>query len=248
MGILQLERAKEGHKFLNQGFNYFKMAVNPIEYRIYEGREYRQLMPKLIEDGFTPISTKDGLSLMLCALRTGISEHIERLVDNYIDTGDGFVPFEDRLIVVPSARQLRRANASTHLVWGKIPLIPDEVPDLGGITLSRHDLERDGVNFDLTKAQASNHSGWLARAHGDTDLLNEFVEAAYSYAKKKFGYDTTMSFYLPEKTETLLMRAAFISYLAWRFKPGDYGILTNPGRIVGIRNPLPARLESLVHV
>jgi len=224
------------------------MVSSQIKYRIYEGSEYRELMPRLIEDGFIPISTKDGLRLMLCALRTKATEHINRLVDNYIDTGDGLVTFEEQLIMVPFARQLRRTNAISNLIGGKLPLIPDEGYDLGGIRLSRSDLERNGVNADITKEQALKHSGWLARAHGDIDLLGEFVEAAYAYVKERFGYDTTMSFYLPEKTKAPLMRAAFISYLGWRFEQGDYGLLTNQGRIVGIRNPLPPRLESMVHV
>ena len=225
------------------------MVGKPIEYRIFESDEYRNLMPKVIEQGFMPISSKDGMRLILCALTTRNPENIERLVDSYIDTGDGLVAYQEQLIMVPSARQLQRINRLTNLVSGKLPFTPDEISVLKGVRLIRTTLEEAGVNTDLTKAQALNHPGWLARAGADADLLREFVEAAYAYVKERFGYGTTMSFYLPASSDNPLMRAGFISYLGWRFEPGDYGLLTSPGRIVGIRNQLPdSRLESLVHV
>lgn len=216
------------------------------EYRVYEGGEYGELMLRLLRDRFIPISTKTGMRLILCALQTREAEHLERLVDSYIDTGDGIVTIPDHLIHVPFASQLRSLDSLANLLVGQVPV--RRIPDSAGTQLRRSDLENDGVNVDLTKEQALRHKGWLARAHGNADLLREFVEAAYKYVKERYGFDTTMSYDLPKSTKIPLMRAAFISYLGWRYEPGNYGLLTNPGRLVGLRSPLPENLKRLVHV
>lgn len=214
------------------------------EYRVFEGDEYRVLMLRLLRDGFIPISTKTGMRLMLCALQTREQEHLDRLVNKYIDTGDGLVTTQEHLIHVPFAEQLRKPDDLADLVAGQIRI--GRLPN--GFYLGRADLENDGVNMDFTQEQALNHRGWLARAHENSDLLKQFVEAAFAYVKDRYGHETTMSYDLPPRTQIPMMRASFISYLGWRYKPGNYGLLTNPGRIIGLKSPLPENLRRLVHV
>lgn len=233
------------------------MPILTKEYQPFEAQRYTSAMQALVSSGHTPANTAELMRLRLEGLLSPNKGQRQFWADKVFDTCDGIIAHHGEVLIVPDTKLLMAVDETTVLADGALPIGADHYHDLsqGSEHIPLTLLARHGINRHLEKREVYDHPGWLALARGDKPLVRELADHAFAYIKEKFGYDTTMGFYVPAQSDAPQMIAAFLSYLEWRFKQGTYGLLTNPARLIGVKTtvsqhavasaPLEARFKNL---
>ncbi len=169
-------------------------------FKEFYGANNRQ-MPLLLAEGRTLLSAAGLMSRYLEVLelyrnapeelKPAYESLVEVWEDNYFDLGDGAARHSDgRMKVVPDAPYLRLLTPETRLVNGAVDL-SDVYAALVGEEFSKANVEKY-CGVALTRSDAKENPIWLALARGDKALLDAFVDACFSQAKKRFRYDGDM--------------------------------------------------------
>lgn len=232
------------------------MPILTKEYQPFEAQRYTSAMQALVSSGYTPVNTADLMRLRLEGLLSSDKDQRQFWGDKVFDTCDGIIAHRGEVLIVPDTKLLMVVDETTVLADGALPIGADRyqevAQDAEHIPLTL--LAKHGINRHLEKHEAYTHPGWLALARGNKHLVKELADRAFAYVKGKFGYDTTMGFYVPAQSDAPQMIAVFLSYLEWRFKQGTYGLLTSPARLIGVKTtasqhvavsaPLEARFKN----
>lgn len=214
---------------LNDQFGLFKE---------FYGRNNEQ-MPKLVEEGRTPLSVA-GLMQRRLEVLAGSSDDMKTAWwDNYFDTGDGvFYHPNGNVKIVLGAQPIRDMTVDTPLSYGALMLNKDRDESvaayeaLDGAEFSRSQLEKYVGKF-LTKYEAKNHPVWEVLAGGDQALLNAYVDAAFAEIEKRFGNEKNMDVHIASPLDV----AAGRLWLVGTFRSAAMGLNDigySDGRLIGV--------------
>lgn len=179
-------------------------------YELYEGA-YTDSMPRLIEEGFIPLTICDIMRYRVEALKIQDSEEIDFWLNTSWPSCDGVIYFNNNAVVIPDSDLLKRINTDRKFDARKIHdrfvdgiAMEEMYQTIGDRLESRMHLsyllteeeykelsqkygvlDRDQMVLrkNLTKKQARTHPLWL-RAAQDRNVLDEFVERLFEYKEK----------------------------------------------------------------
>lgn len=166
------------------------------DYKVFVGG-YTTQMPLLVKQGFTPLTAKDVMEYQIKAIQSKdkqVCEYAFWLTHGW-NTVDGLAYFKDNLIVVPNSQELLNINLNSKLshrdyktseMFGELVLTQEQYDPLA----KKYDVLKRSkmiINERLTKKQAKQHQIWLRLAQGDKALLNEYVDAIFTKAKKPYS-------------------------------------------------------------
>lgn len=160
-----------------------------VNYRSFQHDSYRDLMPKLVKAGYSPMSIAYAMRARLDAIKSGDSEQKRRWLNRGISTIDGIAFYGDKIKLVLDAEPLLNIRPDSELTpEGNLPLTPREYKSLIGKEFSLKDVwYRD--NFDKDEAMKNLIWQYVAR---DKGLLREYVDEFFKETKRKFKAYTSM--------------------------------------------------------
>ena len=197
-------------------------------YKEHYGRVVDQ-MPKLIEEGRTPLSVADLMERRLNSQRTDWR-------DNYFFLGDAIAYSSDDkgFKVIVDAEQLRELTPQSNLRNGALVLADGVYEGLKGTEFSRKDIQSIS-NRRLKPKEAKKHPVWqtLAREQG---LLDSYVDSTFAEMKERFGYTDGMGIYVEDPKGFAGMRAWFVDWLRVDRSNAGGGVSLGYviGRLVGV--------------
>lgn len=207
-------------------------------FKEFYGRNNKQ-MPKLVEEGWTPLSVA-GLMQRRLEVLAGSSDDVKAAWwDNYFDTGDGvFYHPDGNVKIVLGAQPIRDMTVDTPLSYGALMLNEDRDESiaafeaLDGAEFSRSQLEQYVGQF-LTRDEVKNHPVWEVLAGGDQTLLNAYVDAAFAEIETKFGNEQIMDVHIAPPLDV----AAGRLWLVGTFRSAAMGlndVSYSDGRLIGV--------------
>ena len=213
------------------------------DYQVFEGR-YNSQMPKLVQEGLTPLTVKDVMKYRLQAIQRKDKDEMNFWLNQYFDTVDGLAYHKGQLIVVPNSQELLNINEDSKLNNGSLKLNDEQYKELS----KKHEvIKRNKITSEksLTKQEAKLHPIWLKLAQEDKSLLNEYTDAIFAKAKEVYDYDENMGVYLPDDQEQPAMRG----WCLWVLSGGSSasaGVLSDVFRLFGVRvQNLGSTLEKI---
>ncbi len=215
-----------------------------IDFKEYFGRNIDQ-MPKLIEEGRTPLSASGLMERRLETLSA--SDPVNNSWwNNYFDTGDSVFYYPDgRIKVVLDAKPLREISSESKLQNGALVLPDGLYEQLEGQEFTREQVAKY-VDRQLTSKDAKNNPVWVALAR-DQNLLNAYVDAVFSEAKQQFGYNENMGVYVDnaQNVPTGRLWAVIRGLGGSSSANGRNNLDVDDGRLVGVAaEPQAARENS----
>ncbi len=166
---------------------------------------YSEEMPKLISEGFNPISVSD---VMVNRINSRYSEEKSKSywLNNYFDTIDAIAYHpNNKMKIVFDSQNLKDVNSESQFHKGSLILEDSVYESLNGFEFTRKELENNLWKWFNAKQIKSNPI-WKTLAR-DQNLLEEYSEYILSEGKIKFGtnYDHAMAIYFtfPEKIPTM---------------------------------------------
>lgn len=176
-------------------------------YKLYESA-YTNSMPRLMAEGFRPLTVANIMSYKLEALKSQEREEIDFWLNTSWVSCDAVIYFDNNVVVIPNSDILKNLNNDRKFDYGEIKnkfvegIVMEEMyPAIGDTLDSRmhlsylltekefRELAREYGMLDrnqmilrknLTKKQAKAHPLWL-RAVQDKSLLEEFAERLFEY-------------------------------------------------------------------
>ena len=213
-------------------------------YQVFEGR-YNEQMPLLVQEGLTPLTTKDVMQYRLQAIQSKDKDEMNFWLNQYFDTVDGLAYHKGQLIVVPNSQELLNINEDSKLNNGSLKLNDEQYKEIS----KKHEvIERNKIvsGKSLTKEQVKLHPIWLKLAQEDKSLLNEYTDAIFAKAKEVYDYDENMGVYLPDDQEQPAMRDWFLWGLDGRSNAFAGVVLGSDFRLFGVRaQNLGSTLEKI---
>ena len=214
------------------------------DYQVFEGR-YNSQMPKLVQEGLTPLTVKDVMKYRLQAIQSKDKDEMNFWLNQYFDTVDGLAYHKGQLIVVPNSQELFNINQDSKFSNGSLILDDEQYKEIS----KKHEvIERNKIvsGKALTKEQVKLHPIWLKLAQEDKSLLNEYTDAIFAKAKEVYGYDENMGVYLPDDQEQPAMRDWCLRDLGGRSYASARDNLYSNCRLFGVRvQNLGSTLEKI---
>lgn len=208
----------------------------PVEkFKEFYGRNIDQ-MPELIKEGKTPLSTA-GLMKRRLEVLTASEDVKGAWWGNYFDTGDAvFYHPDGRFKVVLNAEPMKELNPESKLKNGALVLPEGLYDKLDGEEFTRKEVERYGLAEKLlTKDEAKNNPILKVLAEEDQELLNSYVNAVFTKAKKRYGYGKNMKIWLSPPQEEITGRLWCVDSLHGTFHVyGNNSLVSYFGRLVGV--------------
>lgn len=210
----------------------------PIEkFKEFYGRNIEQ-MPELLKEGRTPLSIA-GLMKRRLEVLTASKEVKGAWWTNYFDTGDAVIYHPDGRfkVVLNAAEPMKELNPQSKLINGALVLPEGLYDKLDGEIFTREEIGRYGIAEKLlTKEEAKSNPIWKALAGGDQALLDSYVDAVFTKAKKQYGYDKNMRIWVSQPQEVTTGRLWCVGglYDSDSNAIGD-DLGCSSGRLVGVR-------------
>jgi len=210
------------------------MKTNLIQgdYKVFEGG-YNSQMPLLVQEGLTPLTSKDVMRYRLQAIQSKDKDEIDFWL-NYWGTVTGLAYYKGELIVIPNSQELLNINKNSKLNECSLILTQEQYEKLA----KEHEvIKRTKIksNKDLTKEEAKQNPIWQKLAQEDKSLLNEYVDAIFSEAKSKYDYNKNMGVYLPNDQENPALRSWYLGNLNDRSLAYARNALDGGVRLFGVR-------------
>ncbi len=234
------------------------MTKTATQFKAYSGRNIDQ-MPLMLREGVVP--------LPVVGFMQNRDEIIRQFGDIYADTSD-LVAYGDKkssdeikmILTVDNQgritgngrKALELINPTQERNSGAIMLGDTLYDGFNGsnvISLSRKDLEKYGINRNLTEAEVLNHPGWRvllrhpravpAEFAYDKGLMQEVINRTFAEMKKRHDY-RSMEFYLDASEKHSKLRAWAVGGLDNRsYAIGRIITVNDYGRFVGIAPEAP---------
>lgn len=232
------------------------------DFRTDQTRQYREQLPLLLAG-----KDSEGKIVDIPRVPIWIAHVFDRRLhspkpdwkNNYFDASDFFgyagkkTPDNMKIILTVDnkgkitengRRVLESITSETELCNGALDAT-GLYEEVGGISLSRSEVEKYGIEKDLSKQEVLDHPVWRvilrhpdavpAQFAYDKAFMQEVVNATFADMKTQFKYEEGMGVYLgsPEKVPTF--RAAIVSRLEFRsWLNGWCNLDFGRGRLVGL--------------
>jgi len=225
-----------------------KLVLNnsDIPYKEFPGSIHKE-MPKLIEEGRTPITIAEVMERRLELFNIKFPNAAERFImwswyDNYITTGDGiFYHPNGNFKVVLNAQPLRELNPNSNFFKNKLLLGEDKYSSidiynsLNGPEFNRNNLK---LNSHLTEDEVINHPIWRALVE-DKNLLKEYANATFRLGKEKNknNYDIMMGIYISTPLKNNVTGNSWVINYVAGYKSsikGNFILKDSVGNLIGV--------------
>lgn len=207
-------------------------------YKEFKGNNI-DMMPKLISEGFTPMTFSQIMERKLEAANS--SDPVKKAwLFNYFNSADAIAYNPDGTgKIILNSQVVRDINPNSKLRNGALD-ISDIYNSLIGEKLSKEEFEKYATTGTLSKEKVLNNKVWNILSREDKTLLKEYTDMTFSTGYLSFGCEKMMGVFAPDFQDvpTLnLWSFVGIDYYAYVYGQNNFDV--DNGRFVGMKTVQP---------